>query len=99
MTWLKNSVCVALLLVGVPVAFWGLAAVAPFIAAVLLPGSVLWQIVTANRPQQQKERQRVLQARRKADQIIQLHLVAHGLPDTPLNRARMLHGLARGTRR
>lgn len=98
MKWVRLFACVALVL-GVPVAFWLFMAIAPFLGAALLTGYSLWEITGRNARERKQERQRVLQARQQADQIIQLHLVAHRLPDTPLNRARVLHGLARGSKR
>lgn len=98
MKWLRLFACVALVL-GAPVAFWLFMAAAPFLGAALLTGYSLWEILGRNARERQQERKRVLQARREADQVIQLHLVAHRLPDTPLNRARVLHGLARGSKR
>ena len=69
-------------------------AVLPAVGYVLLPGIVLWQM--ARHPHKKEEaRRRQQQEQAEVLELIRFHLIAHGLADTPANRARVLQGLAR----
>lgn len=69
-------------------------AVLPLMGYVLIPGLVLWQIFQhpSRKAEDERERQR---EQERVNQLISYHLVAHKMPDTPANRARVLQGMAR----
>lgn len=78
-----------------PVAIWGLLAVLPAVGFVLLPGYFLWEVLGKGRRQREIERKRNEASRQRLEDLIRLHLVAHGMADTLLNRALVLDQLAR----
>lgn len=74
--------------------FFGVA-LAPVATVLLLPAAALWFALRRPVPDQVQERRQ----RAARERLITLHLMAHRLPNTPANRARVLGELGQSDRR
>ena len=92
----RAAIVIAVLLS--PAALVAVATLVPMIGWAVFPGVVLWQMATHPR-KKEEARRRQQQEQAEVLELVRLHLIAHGLPDTPANRARVLQGLARPTAR
>jgi hypothetical protein len=91
--WIKRTLTVAGALLA-PVGALYLLAILPIFGMVLIPGYLIWEIMRHPSKKQAERREREKEER-KAEALIQYHLIAHKLADTPANRARVLAGLCR----
>lgn len=91
--WLKRAATVAGVALA-PIAALYLLAILPIFGTVLLPGYLIWELMRHPSKKEQERRQREKEER-KTENLIQFHLIAHKLADTPANRARVLAGLCR----
>lgn len=85
----------AVLLIGGGLAVMLLAVlVAPLLGVIWWP---LWLLWDYSRPNSERaaRRRRVMAERARVEQLIQMHMTAHKLPDTPINRERVLQALCR----
>lgn len=96
-TWFRRALTVAGIVLA-PVAALYLLAVAPLIAMFALPTYLLWEFLRnpVSRDRERREREK---DDAYVEELIRMHLIAHGLPATPANRARVLAGLSRSTAR
>lgn len=97
MKW-SDALAMIAAMIAAPIAAWGLLAVLPAVGFVLLPGYFLWEVFGKGRRQREIERKRNEAARQRVEDLIRLHLVAHGMADNLLNRALVLDHLARPSR-
>lgn len=95
----KDALQMIAAMVSAPFAIWLLLAIAPVVGMVLMPGYFLWEVLGKGRRERQRDRARAEASRQRVDQLIQVHLVAHGMADTPINRAQVLDQLACPARR
>lgn len=91
--WLKRAATAAGIVLA-PVAALYLLAILPVFGMVLIPGYVIWEIMRHPSRKEEERREREKEER-KVEALIQYHLIAHKLTDTPANRARVLAGLCR----
>ncbi len=91
--WIKRTLTVAGALLA-PVGALYLLAILPIFGMVLIPSYLIWEIMRHPSKKQAERREREKEER-KAEALIQYHLIAHKLADTPANRARVLAGLCR----
>ena len=90
---MSDSAAVLMIVAGLAVMV-ALIAVAPVIGVVWWPLLLLWEYT---RPRSHRaSRRKAAEARyARTQQLIRLHLTAHNLPDTPVNRERVLQALCR----
>ena len=69
-------------------------AAAPAVGLVAFPFWFLWEI-TRSKPEKERHRRQISRQQAKVDRLIEIHLLAHGLPNTHANRVRVLQALAR----
>lgn len=69
-------------------------ALAPIATVVLLPAAALWFAFRRPEPAEVRQRRR----RAALERLITVHLLAHGLDNTPANRARVLMEHRRASR-
>lgn len=85
--WMGGAV---LVLAGIVAAM----AAAPLVGVVVFPAWFLWEL-TRSKAEKESHRQQIEQQQEKVDRLIEIHLLAHGLPNTYANRVRVLQALAR----
>ena len=91
--WLKRAFTVVGVVLA-PVGALYLLAILPMFGMVLIPAYLVWEIMRHPSKKQAEQREREKEERR-AEALIQYHLIAHKLANTPANRARVLAGLCR----
>jgi hypothetical protein len=91
--WIRRALAAAGIVLA-PVGALYLLAILPIFGMVLIPAYLVWEIMRhpSKKEAERRERQK---EERKAEALIQYHLIAHKLADTPANRARVLAGLCR----
>lgn len=82
-----------LLVLGSPVLVVATMAIAPAVGLIWWPAWFLWELARHPRTKR-NERRRIESQRRRVEELIQMHLIAHRLADTKENRWRVLQGLS-----
>jgi hypothetical protein len=95
--WLKRALTVAGIVLA-PVGAFYLLAVAPLVGMFALPAYLIWELIRNPGSKERERREREKDAA-YVEELIRMHLVAHRLPSTPSNRARVLAGLSRSPAR
>lgn len=90
---MSNSAAVVSIVAGLALLL-ALMALAPAIGVLWWPLLLLWEYTRPRNKREQRRKAADIRYARK-QQLIQLHLTAHKLPDTPINRERVLQALCR----